>query len=1085
MSQYEKLIKDPVVREEKVLALWKEKGTFRESLDATKDGPRYVFFEGPPTANGKPHFGHLMPRVYKDLFPRYKTMQGFYVARKGGWDTHGLPVELEVEKEIGVNSKPEIEAYGVEKFVKRCKESVWRYKGEWERMIDRMGFWIDLENAYVTYTDDYIESVWWELSQMYDWGLLYKGHKILPYCPRCGTGLSSHEVAQGYRAVKDPSVFVRMPITSDSDSQYDVECPGKTSLLAWTTTPWTLPANVGLAVAEGALYAEVEQDGERIILAKDLLDRALDGDYHAVREFSGADLVGLTYEPPYRLLKDERAYRVHAASFVNMEDGTGIVHTAPAFGEDDYQLGLEQDLPFLQPVDLAGRFTEAFPMCEGMFVKQADEKIVDDLKARGVLYRLALYEHDYPFCWRCDTPLLYYALDSWFVKTTAVKDQMIVNNAAINWYPPHVGAGRLGDFLANLKDWALSRDRYWGTPLNLWVCEECGETIAVGSRDDLVDRALDKELAKSVELHRPYIDKVDLACPKCGKTMHRVTNVIDAWFDSGSMHTAQWHYPFANKEKFEESFPADFICEAMDQTRGWFYTLLATSTIIHGQAPYRNCVVTGLGLDEDGFKMSKSKGNVVDPWELIDVYGADTLRWYLYSSSAPWKSKRLGADVVKDALYKFLDTLRNTYDFFALYASIDDFDPQRDKLDHGDLTALDRWVLSRLASTTKEVTGALDAYDVVSATAALDGFLDDLSNWYVRSSRRRFWRGGMGSDKVAAYATLYHVLMELAKLLGPFVPFISEAIYQRLRMVDDVESVHLCRYPVSLADAIDHDLESQMDLARRIVSLGHQARNQAQVKVRQPLSRVIVSAEEATSLTETSLTKGNPYEGNLPEAGLTEGNLTEGNLTEEVVVLIDTELNVEKVELVPDLSSYFTETPTPNFRTLGPRLGVQAQRGAEWIKAQSAESIREVLSTGAVTVNIDGNEITINTDDVIFEAKLPERFVLVEEGGTRLLLDARIDDRLREMGWVREIAHRVQVLRKEAGFEVTDRIVLSYEADETTAQVMANNREAIAAEVLATSIEDKIGGGQEIEREFELDGATLNVGLRRVAAKEG
>ncbi|HHR85198.1 MAG TPA: isoleucine--tRNA ligase, partial [Candidatus Acetothermia bacterium] len=746
---------------------------------------------------------------------------------------------------------------------------------------------------------------------------------------------------------------------------------------------------------------------------------------------------------------------VYAASFVNMEDGTGIVHTAPAFGEDDYQLGLEKDLPFFQPVDLSGRFTEAFPMCEGMFVKQADDRIIDDLKERGVLYRLAPYEHDYPFCWRCDTPLLYYALDSWFVKTTAVKDQMIANNASINWYPSHVGTGRLGDFLANLKDWALSRDRYWGTPLNLWVCDECGETIAIGSREELVEHAIDKELAKRVELHRPYIDKVDLKCSKCGKAMHRVTNVIDAWFDSGSMHTAQWHYPFDNIEEFEESFPADFICEAMDQTRGWFYTLLATSTIIHGQAPYRNCVVTGLGLDEDGVKMSKSKGNVIDPWDMIDVYGADALRWYLYSSSAPWKSKRLGGDVVKDALYKFLDTLRNTYDFFALYASIDDFDPRRDVLVEGDLTALDRWIFSRLTKVTKEATDALDGYDVVSATAALDAFLDDLSNWYVRSSRRRFWRGGMGRDKVAAYATLYRVLMELSKLLAPFVPFVSEGIYQRLRTEDDVESVHLCRYPEFDADAMDTDLEGQMALARKIVSLGHQARNQAQVRVRQPLSRVIVSAGE------------------------------DAHLDAEVVTLIDTELNVEKVELTADLSSYFGEVPTPNFRTLGPRLGPQANAAAEWIKAQSAESIREALAGGAAAVEISGRTIEIKADDVTFEAQLPKQFVLVEEGETRLLLDTRIDDRLREMGWVREIAHRIQVMRKDAGFDVTDRIVLSYEVGESGAGVMKRNRDEIASEVLATAVEDKIKGEQEIVQEFDVDGAILKVGLRRFDTKEG
>lgn len=1061
MSQYEKLIKDPVKREQEILKLWKERDIFGKSLKATQNCPRFVFFEGPPTANGKPHFGHLMPRVYKDLFPRYKTMQGFYVVRKGGWDTHGLPVELEVEKEIGLNSKPEIEAYGVEKFVKRCKESVWKYKSEWERMIDRMGFWIDLENAYITYTDEYIESLWWELAQMYEKGLLYKGHKVLPYCPRCGTGLSSHEVAQGYRVVKDPSISVKMKVLSDDDSAYRLEVDEPTYLLAWTTTPWTLPANVGLAVSPDASYVEVVQNGERLILAKALLEKALEGQYRVVRQFWGRELVGISYEPPYRLVKDSRAYRVHEASFVNMEDGTGIVHTAPAFGEDDYQLGLEKDLPFFQPVDLTGRFTKEFGMCEGMFVKEADDKIIQDLKQRKTLYRFSLHEHDYPFCWRCDTPLLYYALDSWFVKTTAVKDQMIANNAAINWYPPHVGTGRLGDFLGNLKDWALSRDRYWGTPLNLWVCKECGETIAVSSREQLVKHALDKDLASKVELHRPYIDEVELVCPKCGGSMKRVTHVIDTWFDSGSMHTAQWHYPFENRDVFEQSFPADFICEAMDQTRGWFYTLLATSTIIHGQAPFRNCVVTGLGLDEEGIKMSKSKGNVIDPWELIDVYGADTLRWYLYSSSAPWKSKRLGADVVKDALYKFLDTLLNTYDFFALYASIDDFDPQRDKLIDDNLTILDRWALSRLASTTEQVTSALDDYDVVSATAAIDSLLDDLSNWYVRSSRRRFWKGGMGKDKVAAYATLYKVLIEISKLLAPFVPFISEAIYQRLRGPnDDEESVHLCRYPDSCVGLIDKRLEQQMALARRIVSLGHQARNQGQVKVRQPLSRVIVSSKESMASQES--------------------------MSDNIVDLINNELNVEKVELVRDLSSYFTEVPSPNFPSLGPRLGALAPAAADWIKSQNAQLIHEALSDGEVTITIGGDNVTINSGDVIFERELPERFILVEEGETHLLLDTRIDRRLREMGLVREIAHRIQVLRKEAGFDVTDRIVLSFEDNASLlSEVMKKNQLEIRSEVLATKIEEKITGLQEIVKEFELDGEKLKVGLRRVAVKGG
>ncbi len=1052
MNQFEKLPKDPISREEEVLKFWQENGTFEKSLAATRDGPRYVFYEGPPTANGRPHFGHLMPRVYKDLFPRYKTMQGFYVPRKGGWDTHGLPVELEVEREIGVNSKPEIETYGVEKFVKKCKQSVWKYKSEWERMIARMGFWIDLENAYVTYTDDYIESVWWELAQMYKNGLLYRGHKVLPYCPRCGTGLSSHEVAQGYRTVEDPSISVRMRVVSDADAKYKPEIPGKTSLLTWTTTPWTLPANVGLAVAPDADYVEVDLGDERLILAKALVETAIDGDYRIVREFPGRDLVGIAYEPPYRLIDDSRAYRVHAAGFVNMEEGTGIVHTAPAFGEDDYNLGREKNLPFFHPVDLSGKFTDEFPLCAGMFVKDADRKIIDDLKDRGILYRYAPYEHEYPFCWRCGTPLLYYALDSWYVKTTAVKDKLIANNRKINWYPSHVGVGRLGDFLSNLKDWALSRDRYWGTPLNLWVCDDCGETISVGSRKELVDLALDPNLARTVELHRPYIDKVELKCPKCGGTMHRVPNVIDTWFDSGSMHTAQWHYPFENKGEFKKSFPADFICEGVDQTRGWFYTLLATSTILYGEPAFKNCVVTGLGLDQDGIKMSKSKGNVLDPWTLIDRYGADTLRWYLYSSSAPWKSKRLGEEDVKEPLYKFLDTVRNSYDFFALYAAIDGFDPGRDR--GGSLTVLDRWVLSRLASTVTTVVAALDGYDVVSATAAIERFVDELSNWYIRTSRRRFWKGGMGPDKVAAYSTLYRVLMELSKLLAPFVPFLSEAIYLRLRTGADPESVHLCRYPQADTGAVDVKLEEAMGFARQIASLGHQARHQAQVKVRQPLARVLVEAPRATVLPE------------------------------EVVKLLKTELNVEEIMVVPDLSSHMKSTAAPNFRTIGPRLGKVAPAVAKWIESQDADELRTRLAAGPVAVELPDEMVAeISADDVEFSETLPDGFVLAAEGELRLILDTRIDAALREKGLLRELVHRIQVMRKDAGFEVTDRIKLSYAGDPDLGGILERNADFVRAEVLAVTMENGEVSGCEYEESVEVEGLLIKFCLTRV--KEG
>jgi len=1048
MRRYEKLTKDVAEREERILARWREEGTFEASLDATRNGPRYVFYEGPPTANGMPHFGHLMPRVYKDLFPRYKTMRGYYVLRRGGWDTHGLPVELEVEKEIGVNSKPEIEAYGVEQFVEKCKESVWRYKGEWERMIERMGFWIDLESAYVTYTDEYIETVWWELSTMFERGLLYRGHKTLPYCPRCGTGLSSHEVAQGYKTVEDASVTIRMPIVSDAEAVYSLDEPGATSLLTWTTTPWTLPANVALAVAADADYAEVESGDERLILAATLLEKAIVGDdVRVVRRFPGGDLVGLRYEPPYRLTEEPSAHRVYPADFVNMEDGTGIVHIASAFGEDDYRLGQEVGLPFVQPVDLEGNFTDRFPLCAGSFVKEADPRIVENLRERGLLYRSVAYEHEYPFCWRCDTPLLYYAMDSWYVKTTAVKDRLIENNEKIRWIPGHVGEGRLGRFLETLKDWALSRDRYWGTPLNLWVCDACGEVTSIGSRAALVERAVDPEIAERVELHRPYIDDVLVRCASCGQEARRVSYVIDTWFDSGSMHTAQWHYPFENQDAFRDQFPADFICEAMEQTRGWFYTLLATSTIVHGEAPYRTCLGTGLGLDEQGLKMSKSKGNTLDPWALIDRFGADCIRWYLYSTSTPWKTRRLSEVGVGEPLYKFLDTIRNTYDFFALYASIDGYDPVV-HVEAADPSVLERWIRSRLHSTTETVVAALDAYDVVGATASLERFVDDLSNWYVRLSRRTFWRGGMGPEKTVAYSTLRYVLVETAKLLAPFVPFVTEEVYRNLKRSDDPESVHLTAYPDADPSAIDESLEGEMDRARKIAALGHQARNQAGIKVRQPLGRAIVRSD--------------------------------GAVREEVRTLLERELNVETIELAESLSPYYDERPAPNFRTLGPRLGADGQVAATWIASQDAGELRERLADGSTTIDLDGRKVELRTEDVVYEETLPGGFALAQDGATGILLDGRIDDRLRRRGLLRELVHRIQVARKEAGFEVTDRIVLSYEGDGELAAVIEENDDEVAAEVLATEIVAGVSSDVEHREAFDLDGRAMTIGLRRV-----
>jgi len=1056
MERYPRLVKDPVAREEEILRFWSATDAFQKSLARTQGGPRYVFFEGPPTANGKPHFGHLIPRVYKDLFPRYKTMRGFYVERKGGWDTHGLPVELEVEKAIGVNSKPEIEAYGVERFVERCKESVWRYKADWERMIERMGFWIDLKNAYVTYTDGYIETIWWELAQMFERGFLYQGHKVLPYCPRCGTGLSSHEVAQGYRAVEDPSVSVRMPVVSDQESAFKLERPGKTSLLTWTTTPWTLPANVALVVAAEEAYVEVEEDGERLVLAKARLGDALDRSYEIVREVCGRDLVGLRYEPPYRLLQDSLAYRVLDAGFVTVNEGTGIVHAAPAFGEDDYALGQERGLPFFQPVDLTGRFTGEFALCAGQFVKDADPLIIQDLRSRGLLYRLKGHEHDYPFCWRCDTPLLYYAMDSWYIRTTSVKEQLLAYNARIRWYPEHVGTGRFGDFLLNLKDWALSRERYWGTPLNLWVCDACGEVVAVASRAQLVEQAQDKALAASVELHRPYVDAVRLVCPACRGTMQRVRYVIDTWFDSGSMHTAQWHYPFENEKRFRENFPADFICEAMEQTRGWFYTLLATSTILHGELAYRNVIATGLGLDENGLKMSKSKGNVIDPWELISVYGADTLRWYLFSSSAPWNSKRLGEADIKEPLYRFLDTLRNTYDFFALYASIDGFDSEIHRANEEDRTLLDRWILYRLAKVTEGVVDRLEGYDAMAATQLLEGFLDDLSNWYVRSSRRRFWRGGMGPDKVAAYDTLYRVLVDLARLCAPFVPFISEAVYQNLRGREDPESVHLASYPVPredlLADPELCSLDSEVSFVRLVVSLGHQARNQAQVRVRQPLHRAFVA--------------GSPPSGGVRLSGPT-------------LALVRTELNLEEVEQKVSLDVEVKLVAAPNFKTLGPRLGPLAPRAAAWIKGQDGQGLSARLAQGPVAADAGGERVEIRLEDVSFTTGVPEGFVLVEEGGVRFLLDARLDEELKEKGLLRELVHRIQLARKEAGFEVTDRIEVRYEGDRRLEACLAGNREEIGGEVLAVSIERGLRGDEEYRQDLSLDEGRVAVGLTR------
>ena len=1033
---FQKLESDPRRREEAVLAFWQERRIFERSLERTKRGPKFVFYEGPPTANGRPHFGHLLPRIYKDLFPRYKTMRGYFVPRKAGWDCHGLPVELEVERELGIKTKAEIERYGLEKFVEKCKASVHKYIKAWEDMIRRMGFWIDLTQPYITYTDDYIESVWWGLKKIHEQGLLYRGHKILPYCPRCGTPLSSHEVAQGYRNVKDPSVFVLMPLVEEPDKAF----------LVWTTTPWTLPANVALAVDPAATYVEVEHEGKRLILARPRLAAVLGEGARVVAERPGAELVGLRYQPLYPLVEEEGAYRVVGADFVTMDEGTGIVHIAPAFGEEDYELGKKEGLPFVQPVDKSGRFTEDFPLAAGKFVKDADPLIIEDLKAKGRLFSAGLYAHDYPFCWRCDTPLLYYAIDSWFIASTARKDEIIAESEKVNWYPEHVGRGRFGDFLRSMRDWALSRDRFWGTPLPVWVCASCGAMRVIGSRKELVEHALDPELARRVELHRPYVDEVKLRC-ECGGTMHRVPQVLDTWFDSGAMHTAQWHYPFENEELFRSSYPADFICEALDQTRGWFYTLLVTGVLMHGKAPYRNVLVTGMGLDAQGQKMSKSRGNVLDPLPIADQHGADAMRWYLISDSAPWTVRRIDPQGVAKARFGFLDTVRNSHDFFALYAGIDGFDPQAHPAPKA-RPALDRWLLSRLSATVSKVTEALDAYDVVRACTELSRFVDDLSNWYIRLSRPRFWAEGLPEDKLSAYHTLYAALRTLALLLAPFTPFIAEAMWGSLRKEDDPESVHLMDWPAPLGR--DERLEQWMERVREVASLGLAARNLAKLKVRQPLRTLYVVQR--------------PGDEEIPE---------------ELWALAKGELNVRDIVLVPDLSRFREPKLVPDFSRLGPRLGPLAQRAAAALaKADHRSLWEELQSRGRVNLKLGAEEVELTPEDVRVLWQPSPGFVVAEGPEGEVALDVRLDEELRAEGDFRELVHRLQLARKQAGFEVTDRIELAYQGE--LGEIFSRFSERIKREVLAVSLRKGELSGAEHALELEIHGRRGVVQLRRV-----
>lgn len=1038
MPEYGDLSDSPEEREKQQLSFWDEEAVFEKSLAQNQSGENWVFYEGPPTANGRPHFGHLMPRLYKDIFPRYKTMQGYYVERKGGWDTHGLPVELEVEKELGINSKEEIEEFGVDKFIQKCKESVWEYKGEWEGMIERMGFWLDLEDPYITYDNDYIESLWWELKQIWENDLLYKGHKVLPYCPRCGTGLSSHEVAQGYELTEDPSIFVKFPVRGQEN----------TSLLVWTTTPWTIPSNTAVAVSDNFLYAKVQVEDEFLIMAKALLDRVLGNDYELVEEIEGQELIGLSYKPPYPLLDSDRAYTAYNGSFVSLEEGTGIVHVAPAFGVEDAEFGEEKDLPLIQPVNLNGEFTEEFELGAGQFVKDADPDIVEDLRDRNFLLYKDEVEHEYPFCWRCETPLLYFALDSWYIRTTDKKEEIIANNKEIQWHPSHMRDGRFGDFLENLKDWALSRDRYWGTPLNIWTCSECDHQVAIGSREELVERAVDSKKAGEVELHRPVIDEIKLNCPRCNGEMTRVTHVIDTWFDSGSMYTAQYHYPFENQDKFEDSFPADFISEGQDQTRGWFYTLLVTSTLLYGKPAFKNVVVTGYGLDSEGKAMSKSRGNVIDPWELIDQYGADAVRWYLAASTSPWKTRRLERDGPADALYKFLGTVKNTYQFFSMYAGIDDFTPEGKQVTAGVDSPLDRWIKSRLNRTTQAVTDALDNYEVVKATRSIQEYVDDLSNWYIRCSRDRFWSEGSSKDKQQAYLTLYQSLMDLSKLLAPFVPFMSESIYRNLS-VNGPNSVHLCDWPAADQSQVDERLETRMATAREITGLGRRARNQADIKVRQPLSTIVI---ETTSRTPS--------------------------LSDEIISLIGEELNVKQVQLVSDSSEYYEPVVAPDFSQIGPKFGELAQSVGDEVKQTDGVDLLEEIDNNQASLTVDDQQVSITREDLQVDYAPRERFVEEHQNGITVLLDTSMSKELREEGYVREFIRRIQQLRKEAGYHVTDRIKLYCLCDKELESAVDNFKNYLKSETLSREVVvGKLPDNPDIKVEEGLNGQQVTIAL--------
>lgn len=1005
-----------VEREEKVLKFWKENRIFEKTLEKTKDGEEFSFYDGPPTANGKPHIGHILTRVMKDIIPRFKTMKGYHATRKAGWDTHGLPVELEVEKQLGMDGKQDIEKYGIEPFIQKCKESVWKYKTEWEKMSDRVGYWVDMEHPYVTYDDNYIESEWWSLKNIFDRGLIYKGHKIVPYCPRCGTALSSHEVAQGYKDVEEKTAVAAFKVKGEEE----------TYVLAWTTTPWTLPSNVALCMNPDYDYVKIESKGAKFILAKERVHVFFnEGEYAVIEEKKGADYEGLTYEPLYACYKGvKNAYRVVTDGYVTLDEGTGVVHIAPAFGEDDARVGRKYDLPFVQMVDDRGNMTEGAPFA-GTFCKDADKLILKDLKEKGLLFKTLTVTHSYPFCWRCDTPLLYYARSTWFISMTKVKEELLKNNASVNWIPDSIGKGRMGNFLENVIDWGLSRERYWGTPLPIWVCDDCGETIAIGSKAELKEKG---GIEGDIELHKPYVDKITMKCPKCGKTMHRTPEVIDCWYDSGSMPFAQLHYPFENNDKFEKTFPAQFISEAVDQTRGWFYTLLAISTLMFDKAPFKNCIVLGHVNDKNGIKMSKHKGNVVDPWSVLDKQGADAVRWYFYTNSSPWIPSRFYGEAVSEVQRKFLGTLFNTYSFYVLYAEIDKFNPTEYKLSDCKLSVMDKWILSAMNTLIKFVDDSLENYKITEAAREIGDFVDKLSNWYVRRCRERYWGSEMTEDKKAAYMTLYTVLEATARLVAPFVPFIAEEIYRNIVCSVDAsapESVHLTSFPTADENYIDSALERGMAIAEEAAVLGRAARNAASVKNRQPLNEILLCGEHV------------------------------GELSEDMLAIIRDELNVKRIEYVADAGDYVSYSVKPQLKTLGPKYGAKLGKIRAYLTENPEKVVSGLRGADEYSFTVDGEEIALGKDDVLITVLNKEGYSVQSGGGITVILDVTLTPGLIEEGYMREIVSKVQTMRKDSGFEVTDHIALYYDGDAEIEAVIEKYKDEIAGDVLADRVEKK------------------------------